>query len=79
MLHRYRHCDEYRGPMPTELRTVDLNSGRLQKLVVILNDNNKLVYELRGTKVTSSRPDDPFVIPLSEAEVDLILRIAAFR
>ena len=66
--------------MPSTLRTVNLgDNGRIKQIIVGLNDNNSLTYTLIVDRDNADRPSTRVEIPLSESQVDLMLRIATFR
>jgi hypothetical protein len=66
--------------MPTVLRTLNLgDNARMKQIVIGLNERDNLTYTLIAERDNADRPATKVEIPLSVAEVDLILKIATFR
>lgn len=66
--------------MPSIIRKVDLNSGGLKSLIVLLGDDDRtLLFQLGTRKPISDSGTIDITVDITEQQADLILKIASYR
>jgi hypothetical protein len=65
--------------MPSILRKVDLNSGGLKHLIVLLGDDDRTLLFQLGTRKQVSDTTVDVIVDITEQQADLLIKIAAYR